>query len=122
MSGERVFHQFRQKPADWHYGAGTYLGRPDGAAVDSQGNYWVAMFEGGRILKLSPRGEILQDIPVPAQCPTMPCFGGDDGQTLYLTTARHGRSAQELVDLPHSGCVFSLRVDVPGLATHFFRD
>ena len=122
MTGERVFHQFLQKPADWHYGAGTYLGRPDGAAVDSQGNYWVAMFEGGRVLKLSPRGEILQDIPVPAQCPTMPCFGGDDGQTLYLTTARHGRSAQELADLPHSGCVFSLRVDVPGLATHFFRD
>jgi len=29
-----------------------YRGRPDGAAVDSEGVYWVAMYEGGRILKI----------------------------------------------------------------------
>ncbi len=122
MTGERLFHQFRDKPAGWHYGMGTYLGRPDGAAVDTQGNYWVAMFEGARLLKLSPQGQILQDLAVPAQCPTMPCFGGDDLQTLYLTTARHDRGSQELKDFPHSGCVLSARVDVPGLPVNFFSD
>ena len=44
-----------------------------GAAVDVEGHYWVAMFEGGRVLKLSPGGQILADIPTPAMCPTMPC-------------------------------------------------
>jgi sugar lactone lactonase YvrE len=125
MSQERVFHQFPAKPADWQYGkAGqaAYGGRPDGAAVDVQGNYYVAMFEGQQLLKLSPTGQVLERFALPVQCPTMPCFGGDDLRTLYLTSARYNRSAQELADFPASGCVLSLRVDVPGLPVNFFRD
>ena len=90
--------------------------------MDVQGNYWVAMFEGARLLKLSPAGELLADIPLPAQCPTMPCFGGDDLRTLYITTARYNRSAAELAAYPQSGCVFSMQVDVPGLPVNFFID
>ena len=122
MSRERVFKQWPGKPDGWQPGMPGYGGRPDGAAVDIQGNYYVAMFEGARIVKLSPSGEVLLDIPVPAQCPTMPCFGGSDLQTLYLTTARDKRSAQELQTYPDSGCVFSMRVDVPGLPVNFFED
>jgi sugar lactone lactonase YvrE len=122
MSHERVFHQFPLKPPGWQFGDAGYAGRPDGAAVDALGNYYIAMFEGARVLKLSPAGEIVAEIGVPAQCPTMPCFGGADLQTLYLTTARHNRSAAELKTYPDSGCVFSMRVDVPGLPVNFFRD
>lgn len=118
----RVFRQFPPKPAGWQPGMAGYGGRPDGAAVDSEGNYWVAMFEGGRVLKLSPAGELLAELPTPARCPTMVCFGGDDLRTLYLTTARHGRPQDELQALPQSGCVFSTRVDVPGLPVNFFAD
>ena len=50
----------------------------------------------------------------------MPCFGGDDLKTLYVTTARQNRSAEELQAYPHSGCVFSMRVDVPGLPVNFY--
>jgi sugar lactone lactonase YvrE len=50
----------------------------------------------------------------------MPCFGGPDLQTLFVTTARHGRSAAELAQYPESGCVFSMRLDVPGLPVNFF--
>lgn len=119
---QRVFRQFPPKPPGWQPGMPGYGGRPDGAAVDSEGNYWVAMYEGGRVLKLSPGGELLADMPTPVVCPTMVCFGGDDLQTLYLTTARHGRPAAELAALPQSGCVFSMRVDVPGLPVNFFAD
>lgn len=122
MQRGRVFRQFAGKPAGWQPGMPGYGGRPDGAAVDSQGNYWVAMFEGGRVLKLSPDGEVLDDIATPGLCPTMPCFGGDDLQTLYLTSARHGRPAVELQARPLSGCVVSLRVDVAGLPVNFFTD
>ncbi|SFB86278.1 Sugar lactone lactonase YvrE [Polaromonas sp. OV174] len=118
----RVFCQFPLKPPGWQPGMPGYGGRPDGAAVDVQGNYYVAMFEGARLLKLSPAGDLLADIPVPALCPTMPCFGGDDLKTLYLTTARHGRSTLELQAWPDSGCVFSMRVEVAGLPVNFFRD
>ncbi len=122
LSGGRVFRQFSGKPQGWQTGLPGYGGRPDGAAVDSQGNYWCAMYEGARLLKLSPAGELLADIPVPAQCPTMPCFGGDDLQTLYLTTASEKRPDAELQALPLSGCVLSMRVDVPGLPVNFFID
>lgn len=122
LARRRVFRQFPSRPPGWQAGMPGYGGRPDGAAVDSQGNYWLAMYEGGRVLKLSPGGELLADMPTPVVCPTMVCFGGDDLQTLYLTTARHGRPAAELEVLPQSGCVFSMRVDVPGLPVHFFAD
>lgn len=122
MSHERVFRQWPVKPAGWQAGMPGYGGRPDGAAVDVQGNYYVAMYEGGRLLKLSPSGELRAEFAVPAQCPTMPCFGGDDLKTLYLTTARHQRPAAELQSWPDSGCIFSMPVEVPGLPVNFFRD
>jgi sugar lactone lactonase YvrE len=125
MAQQRIFKQFAPKPVDWQPfqpGNGGYLGRPDGASIDAQGNYWVAMYEGQRVLQLSPQGEILQNIPTPALCNTMPCFGGDDLQTLYLTSARHGRSAQDLAVQPALGCLFSMRVKVPGLVVNMFED
>ena len=122
MSQHRVLRQFDAKPEGWTPGQPGYGGRPDGAAVDVEGNYWVAMFEGGRVLQLSPTGELLAEYPVPARCPTMPCFGGDDGRTLYLTTASHGRSETELAEFPDSGCLFAMRVEVPGLPVNFFID
>lgn len=141
LSAERVFHAFAPKPAGWVYTGepvappnpkghpntsaktpGHYGGRPDGCAIDVQGNYWVAMYEGGCVLKLSPQGALLASIPTPLLCPTMPCFGGADLQTLYLTSASKGRGAQELADMPLSGRVLSMRVDVPGLPVNFFSE
>lgn len=122
MAAHRTFQQFEPKPSAWDWTQTAYQGRPDGAAVDVQGNYYCAMFEGARICKLSPDGTLLAEYPTPAQCPTMPCFGGDDLQTLFVTTARHGRGAAELAMYPQSGCVFALRVDVPGLPVNGFVD
>ena len=96
-----------------------YGGRPDGAAVDTEGHYWVAMFEGQRLLRLSPQGDAVQDIALPVRCATMPCFGGPDLKTLYITTARHNRSAEELALQPLAGCVLTARVDVAGLPVNF---
>jgi sugar lactone lactonase YvrE len=125
MTRERVFAQFPRKPKDWTYGtasAQAYLGRPDGAAVDSQGNYYAAMYEGHCLAKFAPDGSCLALIETPVQCPTMPCFGGADFCTLFITTSAHGRSAQERQALPDSGCVFAMRVSTPGLAVSFFNN
>jgi len=122
MRGHRVFQQFAGKPAGWQAGQPGYGGRPDGAAVDVEGNYWVAMFEGQRLLKFSPAGRQLAEIPVPVRCPTMPCFGGEDLRTLYVTSASYNRSAEELQQFPASGYVIALRLDVAGLPVNFFID
>jgi sugar lactone lactonase YvrE len=83
--------------------------------VDEAGAYWVAMFEGARLLRYAPSGELLADIALPVRCPTMPCFGGEDRRTLFITTARDKRPADELTREPWAGAVLTLRVDVPGL-------
>lgn len=117
LSHRRVFARFT--PRDPAQPLAGYGGRPDGATVDAEGCYWVAMFEGARILRFSPGGELLQTLHLPVRCPTMPCFGGPDLRTLFITTSREKRPAEELAAMPWSGRVLQLRVEVPGLPTHF---
>jgi sugar lactone lactonase YvrE len=99
----------------------TDRGRPDGAAVDAEGCYWTALFEGGRIQRYAPDGRLLVEYPVPARCPTMVAFGGPDLKTLYVTSARTGRSEEELAAFPYSGGLFSMPVGVPGLPEYQFN-
>lgn len=120
LQAQRVHLQFAAKPAGWDFAQAGYGGRPDGATVDAHGNYWVSMFEGARVCQFAPDGHLLQSLATPAQCPTMPCLGGEDLRTLFLTSARHGRSAAELARYPASGAVFQTRVETPGLPVAFF--
>ncbi|MFE7215331.1 SMP-30/gluconolactonase/LRE family protein [Streptomyces sp. NPDC001698] len=66
------------------------LGFPDGMTVDIQGCLWIAMWGGGRILRLSPEGRILTEVPVPVAQPSSCAFGGPNLDVLYVTTAREG--------------------------------
>lgn len=115
LGSSRVFQQFSTDRSS------NYGGRPDGAAVDSEGAYWCAMFEGGRLLRFAPSGEVLQEVPLPVRCPTMLAFGGSDLRTLYVTTARDKRSNAEVQQYPLSGYVLTLRVDVPGRIEEPYR-
>lgn len=122
VSNRRVFARFALEPA----GAGAtaaagYGGRPDGAAVDAQGCLWVAMYEGARLVRLDPQGQVCEELPLPVRCPTMPCLGGADLRTLFVTTARQGRPDDELAQQPLAGAVLARRVEVPGLPVNFAR-
>ena len=101
---------------------GAGKGRPDGAAMDVEGCYWTALFDGYRIARYSPQGELLQEYTLPVRCPTMVCFGGDDMQTLFITTTRENMSAEEVRDYPLSGAIFTLRVPVAGLSKPKFNE
>ena len=117
ISRQRVFASFPVKQPG--QSLDTYGGRPDGAAMDVEGCYWAAMFEGQRLVRLSPQGELVGEIALPVRCPTMPCFGGPALKTLYITTARQNRPAAELIEQPYAGCVLAVEVDVPGLPVNF---
>ncbi|MBB3283491.1 SMP-30/gluconolactonase/LRE family protein [Mitsuaria sp. BK037] len=118
--GEReVFARFAPRGADQPLE--TYGGRPDGAAVDVEGGYWVAMMEGQQLLRLSPSGELLTRVELPVRCATMPTFGGADLRTIFVTTAREKRSEAELAAQPWAGCVLKMRVPVAGLPVQFAR-
>jgi sugar lactone lactonase YvrE len=121
LSRERTFLSMQAKPEGWTPEDAGYRGRPDGAAVDILGNYWTCLYEGQRLASHAPGGTLLQEILTPAQCPTMPCFGGPDLKTLFVTTASKGRDAAELARFPDSGAVFHTRVEVAGLPVNFFE-
>lgn len=93
-----------------------YGGRPDGAALDADGRYWSAQFEGARIVCLSPDGGLVETVMLPAQSPTMVAFGGDDLRTLYVTTATPDAAKARASAANANGRLLSLRVDRPGQA------
>ena len=65
-------------------------GRPDGAAVDESGCYWVALARGGQIVRVTPRGERDRVVSFPVRAPTMVAFGGPGLDTMYVTTMGSG--------------------------------
>jgi len=91
-------------------------GRPDGAATDMAGNYWSAGVSAGVLNQFSPFGDLIQSIKVPPLHPTMPCFGGEDMQSLFFTSLRRPDASS-----PDCGDVFVMRVDVPGVAVGRFK-
>ena len=105
LGAGRIFHQFP-----------LGNGRPDGAAVDAEGCYWSALWDGWRVVRLSPAGELIQTVELPVQRPTMIAFGGADMQTAFVTSAGKNLSDEERKAQPHAGGVFAFRVGVAGLA------
>ena len=81
------------------------LGDPDGAAVDVEGNYWIAMYGGGCLLKLGADGRLIAKVDVPVRCPTMVAFAGPDLRSLVVTSSRRNRPESELAAYPLSGTV-----------------
>lgn len=87
-------------------------GRPDGAAVDEDGCYWICGNDAGLVHRFTPQGRLDRSLRVPVKKPAMCAFGGSDMKTLFVTSIRPGG---DLSDQPLAGGVFALRPDVRGL-------
>lgn len=72
----------------------------DGMRCDVDGNLYITRHGKGRVVKLSPKGEVLREIDVLGPNPTNICFGGKDGRTAYVTEAKVMRLVQFRVDRP----------------------
>lgn len=98
-------------------------GFPDGMTVDAEGMIWVAHYGGSQVSRWNPdTGSLIQHIEVPASQVTSCCFGGEDLDELYITTARNGLSEDKLVETPHAGGVFRVRPGVKGQPTYRYKD
>jgi len=89
-------------------------GMPDGIAIDSAGNLWVALYGGAAVRRYSPAGDLDAVVPLPADRITSCTLGGPELRDLYVTSATRGSSADEWRLQPHAGAIFCIRVDVPG--------
>jgi sugar lactone lactonase YvrE len=110
ISNKRIFVQLEAEEE----------GYPDGMTVDSKNCIWLAHFAGSRITRYSPEGEILNVISMPVPNITSCTFAGPDLDTLYITTARHLLSDEEVRKYPLSGSLFSCKPGVTGLPTPLF--
>ncbi len=90
-------------------------GRPDGAAMDADGFYWVAGQQGSRLNRLNPEGEVVEAYMMPAKGPSMPCFGGPDLSTIFVTTL----STDNNGTFEH-GTIYAFEAGVRGAPIHRF--
>ena len=90
-------------------------GYPDGATVDAEGYVWNARWEGGSVIRFAPDGAVDVVVTIPASRVTCCAFGGDDLDTLYVTTSRLHLTEKELAMQPQAGGVFALKPGVRGL-------
>lgn len=90
-------------------------GLPDGLAVDAEGGVWLCVFGGAELRRYDPDGTLTARLPLPVTNPTCPTFGGDDLETLYVTSARHKLTPEQLAAEPLAGAVLALDPGVRGL-------
>ncbi|MDU0202396.1 SMP-30/gluconolactonase/LRE family protein [Paenibacillus sp. MAH-36] len=96
-------------------------GFPDGMTIDAEGMLWIAHWDGWQVSRWNPRtGMKLESIAVPAAKVTSCIFGGDELDTLYITSARKGLEDEKAGDQPHAGGIFAVKPGVKGTKTHAF--
>ncbi|WP_447776496.1 SMP-30/gluconolactonase/LRE family protein [Variovorax boronicumulans] len=88
-------------------------GRPDGAAMDVDGCYWICGNDAGLVHRFTPDGRLDRSLAVPVKKPAMCAFGGPNLDTLFVTSIRPGGT--DLSDQPLAGGVFALRPGVAGV-------
>jgi len=85
-------------------------GSPDGMTIDNEGMLWIAHWDGWQITRWNPlSGEKILSIPFPVARVTSCCFGGDDFQDLYVTSAKTGLTTDQLYKQPLAGSLFIIR-------------
>ncbi|WP_448695410.1 SMP-30/gluconolactonase/LRE family protein [Pseudomonas moraviensis] len=96
-----------------------FPGRPDGAAVDAEGCYWICANDAGLIHRFATDGRLDFSLEVPVKKPTMCAFGGSNLDTLFVASIRPG---DDLDPQSLAGGVFALKPGVKGLAEPEFND
>ena len=92
-------------------------GRPDGAAMDADGCYWICGNDAGLVHRFTPDGRLDRSLEVPVKKPSMCAFGGPKLDTLFVTSIRPGG---DLSDQPLAGGLFALRPGTQGIAEPMF--
>ncbi|MFC5626349.1 SMP-30/gluconolactonase/LRE family protein [Algoriphagus winogradskyi] len=91
------------------------LGFPDGMCIDRDGMLWVAHYGGSGVYRWNPKnGELLDKIELPVPHITSCCFGGENLDTLLITSAQENMSTEQLKKFPMSGDVFLVKTACQG--------
>lgn len=107
LSNRRLFVDMHEWP-----------GRPDGAAVDVQGHYWICGNDAGQIHDFDAQGQWCQSLSVPMPKPSMCAFGGADLDQMFVTSIIPAQTTE--ATRGSSGAVIALQMGVRGLPEPVF--
>lgn len=94
---------------------------PDGMAIDSNNNIWVALWGEGKVVCINTKQHSIEGtVVVDAKLTSAVAFGGEDMSTLYITTSRLGLAEADINRNPLSGGLFRFKVGVKGILFHEF--
>ncbi len=90
-------------------------GRLGGLATDEAGGVWSSLRGGWSVVRFEPDGSVNQVLALPVPAPTDLSFGGVDGRTLFITSARDAVSREALDAAPLSGRLLTVELSTPGV-------
>ncbi len=97
------------------------LGFGDGMTIDEEDKLWVGLWNGNAVARFDPlTGTLLEKIEVPAHNVTSCSFGGENFDTLYITTSSLDMNEEESKKYPLAGSLFEVKPGVKGVAGNFF--
>ena len=112
-SNKKVFFDYEAHP--------EIAGLPDGACLDAEGFYWSASVHGWAVTRIDPDGNVDRQIELPVAMPTMPAFGGENLETMFITSIGQGVGDSELSrDGYQPGALLALEPGVRGVAEPVF--
>ncbi len=93
-------------------------GSPDGMTIDENGNLWTALWGSGKIVCHSPEGKKLDEILLPVSQPSCCTFGGENLDTLIITSAAHNIFMR---DEELAGSVLAVKMNVNGKKVNRYK-
>lgn len=100
------------------------VGAPDGMTIDEEDQLWVALFDGGKVIRIDPAtGAITFEVLLPEGGNVTSCaFGGPNLDQFYITTARIGLDAERRKQMPRAGSLYVAAMPFRGVpAVRFAR-
>lgn len=96
IRNKTLFHQFK------NFGL-------DGMRCDRAGNLYIARYDKGTVVVLSPDGSVLKEFRLSGKKPSNLTFAGPDGKTVYVTLADRG--CFEVFEALHPGAAYSKKTN-----------
>lgn len=93
-------------------------GTPDGLAIDSEGELWLALWGQGRVDHFDQSGDVVDSVSVASPHSTSLCFAGPALDTLVMTSAQFNMTPEALVEWERAGDVFVQSVPRSGRPPH----
>ena len=110
ISDRKVFLHVEKQDGEWPV--------PDGFVQDVEGNLWVALCGGWKVLKVTPKGEVIGEVLLPTRLITCPAFVGTE---LYITSAAENEPEKYPESVEFGGSLFRVDVGIHGVPEHKFK-